>query len=393
LRGTPEQAAGVKQGLDSILSAFEQDKANKEPTWREKLGTEGSYDDFLNPKVDAAEYDRRHPGMFSGKTPSGYQEWLDAHGKDSTGRPQNGPEASAAPAPSGKSDFFAGLDKERGGTFAEKNPGAKTEGAYSATIGQPEMMNQIAGVIAPAAAKLAKEMNNTGVNSPEKAETWLKAKFHDDPDLDRAIAEAKATYDQITKLNNQPPSVVQFIGAILVGLAGGSPQVIQAILHPHEHLNAERERTAGEALLKMQLAKVNSKEKQFEMAQKTGENSMAQKRLDQQNDIFQQRETDTANRDKMKMNREGLEQGRAHARSMSQKYSEDATHATGEQRKHFMDLSEQYRQHAETFGNLLGEPKLPKVAPRPQPKLPGGPQSNAGEVSPSVSRLLGMSNA
>lgn len=262
--------------------------------------------------------------------------------------------------------------------------------------GTPEHEAHLAKEVAPEARKVANSLVASGVDNPDKADIAIRSKFHDDPELEKAISEARTTYDQLRQLNNEPPTVVQYIGAILLGMAGAGPHVISNILHPGQALNAQREGMAGESLLKLQLAKAGMRGKQMDIQAKQGEDSMAQKRLDQQMSIFQQREGDQQSHQKNVETRAALEKARDSAATDHRHFMDLAGKSVGAEKKKNLDLAEQARQKKEMFGQMLGEPTVEQMRQKNGMKPSGSPQSMAPQqqqVSPSAMRLLGIGNA
>lgn len=263
--------------------------------------------------------------------------------------------------------------------------------------GSDEHLKHIAEKVAPDARKTADAIVASGANTPEKAVVAIRSAYHDDPELEKAIAEAKATYDQIRQVNNQPPTVVQFIGAILVGLAGGGPQVMQAILHPGAHLNAQREQMAGESLLKLQMARAQSMMHQNEIAAKQGADSMAQKRIDAQMAIANQREAGIDERSKRQDRMNQIKETIDFYRREAEKHDDAATKSIGQSKKNHIEAARQARQNAQPFMQMLDDEIRKGATQLKQPQAPQQPNApmsfgdQPGQVSPSAARLLGMS--
>ncbi len=266
--------------------------------------------------------------------------------------------------------------------------------------GSDEHNAHIAENVAPQARETADKIIQAGGDTPDKADVIMKSQLGDDPEIDKAIAEARQTYEQIRNLNNQPPTVAQYIGAVLVALAGGSPQVIQAILHPAQHLNAEREHLAGENLMKLNLAKAANRTRLLDIRAKQGDDSIAQRRLDMQQQHFDQAEKFRMALEHQKEQRELWNKQFSDASQRASKYRELANQAVGSRKAQLEADAKDAENLADFYRQMMGGPSrqqmessgLPKkptpVMPKPQSMAPQG-----GQVSPSVMRLLGIGNA
>lgn len=253
---------------------------------------------------------------------------------------------------------------------------------------------------APEARKVADAIVASGANTPEKAEIVIRSKFHDDPQLEQAIKEAKDTYNQLREVNNRPPSTVQFIGAMLFGLLGAHPAVISSILHPDQHLNAMREQQSGENLLKLQLQRAHGFQQDQLNQQRMGEDSMAQKRMDQQKQLFQQGEDFKTQAAQRQHEQQMWQEQFKDASAKATKFRELMNTAIGAQKAQLEADAKDAENRAEFYRQMMGGPSrqqmeaqgLPRrpIPVQPKPIGMGGQAPQGPQVSQSAMRLLGM---
>ena len=253
--------------------------------------------------------------------------------------------------------------------------------------GKPQVpLETIAKEIAPHAAEVAKKAVAEGVSNPDQADLFLRHTLGQNPELDQAIKDAKDLYQKITAINNEPPTTMQYIGAILVGLATGNINAMQAILHPNAHLNAQREHEAGQNLMGLQLAKVHGLQ-QADMAQmKYGEDSAAMKRAESMGQAGNKHTVwETAAKEAMNDARE---------------YEKNQATAVGNMRTYWSTMAKNARDRANFYQQQMGLPSQQQMIqqglPKPQQPPIAKPISQAPQqqqVSPAAMRMLGLSNA
>ena len=283
----------------------------------------------------------------------------------------------------------------------EKNMASMLEAAKKMPAAQnPDdaMTNHFAKNVAPQARKAADELVSAGANTPEKADIMVRSKFGEDPELENAIAEAKSHYEQAKAANDKPPSVLQYIGGILMTLAGGRPEMIQAIMRPNQHQNMMREQQSGEDLLKLQLAKAHGLQQSQMLQAKQGDDSAVQRRIDAQLDMANQREAGMNKRAEASQHFNDLKETINFYRQEAEKHDVAATKSWGDSKQKHLKAAAQARQQAQPFMQMLND-EIQQKAKQMQPQQPpasssiSNPQSMApqqGQVSQGAMRLLGM---
>jgi len=130
----------------------------------------------------------------------------------------------------------------------------------------------------------------SGVDDMDKAKIWLNnnapqyKSLMDDPEYKALLSKYETEYENAKqRTDSAKPTVGQYIGAALLGLAGVHPQVIQNYLHGDQANLQNRESLAGEQLMKAQMYGLADKQQAYRQ-------NTVQQKMDEQQKIQDMKE-------------------------------------------------------------------------------------------------------
>lgn len=262
----------------------------------------------------------------------------------------------------GAGSLLQRLDAERG--FSVPKSGGATG------YGQPPSGQDPMGMITGA----AQEAFQRGINTPEKADEYLRFEFKEDPAIEDALREAKQRYALAQERSGQAPGILEYLGYALATLAGANPfQAAEVISRRGE--KREDEQRALEQLLGVQGLQIRDRARRQELGARQGmqaEELMNLLGRDQMKTEGRQKERaeDQAYR--------GNTSARGDARMRLNMLMQAQQFEPNPQKKQAMQAEiNQLKKRVQFFGRQLGEPEVDE-------------DGNPIGVSPDVSRLLGL---
>jgi hypothetical protein len=273
-----------------------------------------------------------------------------------------GPSMSAQgmPMPQAEQGLLARLNAERGGSLADLEM-AKHQGFGEVVRG---VENDFEGLVRSHAQEAAKN----GVNTPEKADNYLRMEFKDDPYLEGVLQEAKSRYADARAESGKTPGITDYLGYALLMLGGAHPlQAAEMISRRGEKMRNEQ--GALNDVMQLEGAKIKDRQEQ----RRLGESEYRQLQMlmgQQAREQQKEQRVDQSKAQEFQFQR--LKSGRGAAlqqlNALRQQYP-----APLKAPPEVMQQMQQLQKRIEYFNKQLGEPGNNEVG-----------------VSPDVARMLGL---
>ncbi len=250
-------------------------------------------------------------------------------------------------------------------------PSGKPPVEQPAATPEAGMGAQVVGPIDSMFTDAASEVVQKGADNPDKADDLLRSEFHDDPEIEDAIAQARQRYAVAQARSAKPPGVMEYVGYVLSTLAGANPmQAAEAISRRGE--KRQDEQMALQDLLGAQGMKIKDRQMQ---RQEAGQQGIALERLMQQ----QQEGALKAQSHAEDKNFDRLKAGRGAALQRMNQLQQAVQYANNPSEKKALQAElDQLKRRTQFFGRQLGEPEQDEQG-RP-----------IGMASPDAMRLLGL---
>lgn len=271
------------------------------------------------------------------------------------------PQPQKGPAPE---SLFARLDAERGGSRQELEM-AKHQGFGEMTRGVEGDFDSLVKMAAHEAAQ-------GGVDSPDKADQYLRTHFHDDPYLESVLNDAKQRYADAQADSAQKPGILDYLGYSLAMLGGAHPMQASEVISRRGE-KKQYEASMLNDLNQAQGAKIHDRQDQRRQAESDyRQMEQAKQLLQREYAKTQQHQTERG----QDQNFQRLKSGRGASLQELNQLRQQAQYATNPAEKKALELQIKEKQkRVQFFNRQLGEPDDKDIT---------------GMMTPDVARLLGL---